>query len=113
MLKDYLLPIINDMKLHQGLVRALVCVEFKIINSYFKWAEARSLADGDPNMFNWYPMAFVESTGQGEEQELASKMLQIQSKRFYLDGKFWYIPWTSLDVDKTDKILNKKLINNL
>jgi hypothetical protein len=27
------------------------------------------------------------SAGQGEEQELASKMLQIQSKRFYLDVK--------------------------
>lgn len=31
--------------------------------------------------------AWYWGLGQGEEQELASKMLQIQSKRFYLDVK--------------------------
>lgn len=31
--------------------------------------------------------AWLWGLGQGEEQELASKMLQIQSKRFYLDVK--------------------------
>lgn len=29
----------------------------------------------------------LEGRGQPDEQELASKMLQIQSKRFYLDVK--------------------------
>jgi len=40
----------------------------------------RDSEDADSSAWLW-------GLGQGEEQELASKMLQIQSKRFYLDVK--------------------------